>query len=491
MVRSGADVTDGAGPRASRPRGLARLLGWRHSLWGKVAAFMLAGFVLAYGLGAGAGLAMLERSLREQWWRQAEMNAQIASAAIRRIYTFVAVEADARGQVVRILAERALGDPASVLDTGFSPVDVLALAAAQTRQNVWLFAPQVVDGRLVAIADAWGSGTATLLAYDDPLAMQALGRMHVGFARIGGEEHFVSALPVTTSGGEVSGIVVSSIGPKAQLYETRNALVRGSLLALLGVLFVAGCTVIWLMRRFFRPVPALVEAITRIARNDTGTATPFQGRDDEIGSLAAAIETLREAVIEREHLRDVKEAALRLEHMAHHDVLTGLPNRAFLNRVLGDATQMLAEGRHVNFMLFDLDRFKAVNDDYGHVVGDALLAAMAGRVLLLLGPGDVAARLGGDEFAIVQQVDRQAQREASRLASRLVEELGRPFAIQGHELRIGTSVGIACAPDHGRTAHELLRRADVALYAAKHAGRGNYMFYAEGMVMRGSRTLPG
>jgi diguanylate cyclase (GGDEF)-like protein len=472
------------------PSGWAPWSNWRHSLWGKLAAFMLLGFVLAYAIAATVGMVMLDRSLREQWWHQAGMNAQIVSAAIRRIYTFVAVETDGNGQVVRIISERALGDPASILDTGFSPVDVLALASAQTGENVWLLGPELVDGRLLSRADAWGSSSTALVSLQDEheLSAQGLGHFYVGFAQIGEQEHFVSVLPVTTADGVITGSVVTSIGLKSELYATRNAPVRGLLLMLVLVLLVASCTIIFVMRQIFRPVPKLIESIARLARNETSMPTPFREREDEIGFLASAIEKLREAVIERENLRDIKEAALKLEYMAHHDALTGLPNRALLNRMLSEAVVLLSQGRRINVMLFDLDHFKEVNDNHGHAMGDALLASLGARVTPLLGDSDFLARMGGDEFALIQRVERDPHLEGSRLAARLVLALQRPFDIQGQELRIGTSVGIACAPEHGEAVSDLLRCADVALYSAKYNGRGTHVFYAYGMAMLGKRA---
>lgn len=457
---------------------------WRHSLLGKLVIFLLVAVLFAYMAGAAAGLVMLERGSREQWWRQAELNAQVTSSAIRGIYTFVAVDTDPSGQVASIVTDRPIGDEESVLATGFAPADVLALASAQTKQNVWLLHMSPETG-LVAIADALGSSVGSVLEYDDRKAMQsgALERLFIGFARIGNEEHFVSSLPVVTPEGKLLGAVVSSIGQRQDLYQVRDRLVRQSLLILFAVLAVTAVLVTALMRRLFRPVPALIQAVARIARNDTGTVTPFQDRQDEIGRLAAAIETLREAVLEREHLRLIKEASLQLEYMAHHDALTALPNRAFFNKSLDKAVTTLSSGRRVNILLFDLDRFKAVNDTFGHAAGDALLVAVGNRVTLTLGADDIVARLGGDEFAIIQRVTRDAENEACRLAERIVDALGTPFVINGEMLAIGASVGIASAPTAGANSHDLLTNADIALYAAKNGGRGHFVFYRDGMAM--------
>ncbi len=446
---------------------------------------MLVTVLVAYGVGAAVGLVMVERGSRQQWWRQAEMNAQIVSATMRSIYTSVVADANAAGQIVRLKSPLPIGDETSVLETGFDPVDVLALAAAQTRQDVWLL-QRDASGRLVTIAEANGSQPGQILIPDEPSDDPT--SLYVGFARLGAETYFVSMLPVVAPTGEVTGAVASSIGRRSALHEVRDALIRNSLLALLPLLAVTILGMLLLMRRVFRPVPVLIDALTRIANRDAGQPTPYRHRRDEIGRLAAAIETLREAVVEREQLRGVRETATRMEHMAHHDWLTGLPNRALLTRALDDALAGLLVGGTVNVMMMDLDGFKAVNDTCGHAVGDSLLVAVGERLGGLLGDGQFVARLGGDEFAIVQQTGTDGIAEASTLALRVVEAIGTPFQVDGHTLRIGTSVGVACAPLHGETAQSLLANADAALYVAKRRGRGYFVFFTPGMVM--TRGVP-
>lgn len=471
----------------SRPAGTGRTTGthpsWRHSLLGKVAAYLLLCVLIAYGAGAATGIIMLERGLREQWRGQADMNTQIVSSVIRTIYTAVSVDADPRGQVVRIVSELPIGDEMSILTTGFHPVDVLALAAGQTRHEVWLMQPDAEQGGFVLAAGSTGADNGshvTFIGDDAPLPDRA--SYFVGLAEIQGREHMVSALPVVSPTGQVNGLVVSSIGHTSDLFQMRNALVKQSLFVLIVVLGLTAILVVWLMRRVFRPVPVLIQALTRIARNDTGVITPFQARSDEIGRLASAIETLREAVVEREHLREVREATLKFEYMAHHDHLTGLPNRAQLNKALNRVVEAFPQGAEANLLLLDLDLFKAVNDTHGHAVGDALLVSVAHRLTLLLGPDDIAARFGGDEFAVIQHVAQDGQHAARRLAERIVETLGTPFVVEGIELRIGASVGIARAPADGRDAHELMTRADAALYTSKRLGRSTFEFYGEDML---------
>ena len=165
-------------------------------------------------------------------------------------------------------------------------------------------------------------------------------------------------------------------------------------------------------------------------------------------------------------------------------MLTGLPNRALLRDRLGQA---LAHARRhdapVAVLCLDLDHFKQVNDTLGHPVGDALLRAVAERLAGCVREEDTAARLGGDEFAIVQ-VGMGQPGAAGALARRLVEALSAPYEVLGHQVVVGTSVGIAIAPEDGEDPDELLKRADMALYRAKADGRGVFRSFEPGMDAR-------
>lgn len=169
-----------------------------------------------------------------------------------------------------------------------------------------------------------------------------------------------------------------------------------------------------------------------------------------------------------------KEAELKLQHLASHDSLTGLANRAFLKSRL-DASLTDANGAGFALLCLDLDNFKQVNDAGGHAAGDALLCAMAERCRSELGPGDLMARLGGDEFAILHpalpdDAGLIPAASARRLGERLIAIVSRPFDLPGGPVQVGMSVGIALPP--AATPGDLLRRADAALYAAKRQGRG-------------------
>ncbi|WP_426959559.1 sensor domain-containing protein [Muricoccus radiodurans] len=178
-----------------------------------------------------------------------------------------------------------------------------------------------------------------------------------------------------------------------------------------------------------------------------------------------------------------REAEARVAHMAHHDMLTGLPNRGPLRQKLEDSLTRAKRGEGFATLYLDLDRFKEVNDTLGHSVGDALLREVAARLRAELRETDLLARLGGDEFVIVQaSVDQP--RDATELADRLVETIGRPFELDGHQVVIGTSVGIAVAPGDGQEADALLKAADMALYRAKSEGRGRRRFFEPEMDVR-------
>jgi diguanylate cyclase (GGDEF)-like protein/PAS domain S-box-containing protein len=179
-----------------------------------------------------------------------------------------------------------------------------------------------------------------------------------------------------------------------------------------------------------------------------------------------------------------REAQEKLAYLAHHDSLTNLPNRTKFREYLEHTLRRVNRDGRVAVLCLDLDHFKEINDSLGHPIGDDLLKDVASRLRTSVREGDTVARLGGDEFAIVQAgTDLQAS-ESSSLAERLVEIVGAPYAIQGHQLNIGVSIGIAFAPNDGEDPDRLLKNADMALYRAKEDGRGTYRFFEPGMDAR-------
>ncbi len=179
-----------------------------------------------------------------------------------------------------------------------------------------------------------------------------------------------------------------------------------------------------------------------------------------------------------EDVTERKKAEQRVAFLAHHDALTGLANRAALTQKIDEAAaRQRRRGEPFSVLLLDLDRFKQVNDTLGHPAGDILLTKVAARLKSLLRETDVLARLGGDEFAIIQTGEPDQREAAKALADRVIEVLGKPFDIEGGDISIGTSIGIALAPEHDAGSDSLLKMADLALYRAKSAGRNGYRFF--------------
>lgn len=174
------------------------------------------------------------------------------------------------------------------------------------------------------------------------------------------------------------------------------------------------------------------------------------------------------------------EARRRIHQLAYYDTLTGLPNRTQFQDRAASILAASASGRTINVLYIDLDDFKGVNDTLGHRVGDLLLESVAQRLSSCMGHGAFVARLGGDEFAVVQKATN-GQGGACALAERIIGVLDNPFDIDDQKVTIGASVGIADAQAGAMDLTELSRRADLALYAAKSEGRGNYRFFAAEM----------
>jgi diguanylate cyclase (GGDEF)-like protein len=179
-----------------------------------------------------------------------------------------------------------------------------------------------------------------------------------------------------------------------------------------------------------------------------------------------------------EDITERRRAEAEISHLARHDGLTGLANRAEFNARLEEASRRLKRnGGSVTVMMLDLDKFKDVNDTRGHLAGDQLLVEVGERLKAEIREIDVLARLGGDEFAIIQEGGSDQREGATALALRIIDAVTRPFDLNGHEAHVGISIGIALAPVHGTESEELLRSADLALYDAKANGRNHFRLY--------------
>jgi diguanylate cyclase (GGDEF)-like protein len=196
--------------------------------------------------------------------------------------------------------------------------------------------------------------------------------------------------------------------------------------------------------------------------------------DERTRELASANRELRDQIGERERVE------LRLKHEALHDALTGLPNRSFLLDHLSRALARFHRdpGQQFAVLFLDLDRFKVVNDSVGHLVGDELLKEASARLSHCVRAPDAVARLGGDEFAILLN-DLRGLDDACHVAQRVIQALSEPMRISGKELFTSASIGIALSHERYRSAEELLRDADVAMYRAKAKGRQRFELFDE------------
>ena len=181
------------------------------------------------------------------------------------------------------------------------------------------------------------------------------------------------------------------------------------------------------------------------------------------------------------HAESLQAANEQLRNIALYDSLTGLPNRLlFEDRMEQAMVRSPRSGKPCALMFVDLDRFKPVNDSFGHRIGDELLKAVAGRLVNCVRKEDTVARAGGDEFIVVVS-ELSTREDAALIGKKFLQQLSRPFSVERHELEISCSIGISVFPDDGRTSLELLNNADVAMYHAKKAGRNGYRFFVPGM----------
>jgi len=268
-----------------------------------------------------------------------------------------------------------------------------------------------------------------------------------------------------------SSAVVGLTGEHEQSGSISPPLLIG-LISTLGVMLLIERTVI-------NPITQLTHNIVALAGSDVTERKHLLAVEggDELATLARTFNGLIETLVHKQELE------VQLAHMAHHDSLTGLPNRALFHDRLQQEIMRARRGESFAVLCLDLDRFKSVNDTLGHPVGDRLLQAVADRMRDCGRETDIVARLGGDEFAIIQVAAPEPQ-GVIVLAERLLEAMAEPFDVAGHQVVIGTSIGIALVPSDGLDTDQILRSADMALYRAKADGRGMFRFFEPEMDAR-------
>ena len=257
----------------------------------------------------------------------------------------------------------------------------------------------------------------------------------------------------------------------------RMVLVSSVLAFLLAILFARALT---------QPLQMLAHAATHFFADHTMGALPLR-RTDEIGVLARCFDRMRREI--RSQLDVLHNKQHELVHLASHDALTGLPNRLLFTQKLETAiSEAAASGEQLAVLFVDLDRFKQINDQYGHAVGDRVLASVARRIKLVLSDGDMVARLGGDEFIVLLRGTPSTD-AAPTIAGDIIRALNDRLLIDGQSMLVGASIGISHYPADGTSAAALLLNADAAMYAAKSGETASWLHYQDLLEARRRGTV--
>ena len=348
----------------------------------------------------------------------------------------------------------------------------LSRAIDRAMGKAYQFAPQL-SSTISPALDATHAKLEKLLAYADdaargePLKLDATERYALGKQVLDEYDRL-----------DVSADAALSAGLDRIIGEvTREELAAIALVVLTILLGLA--TAVLSVRSVTGPVGRLTKTIDLLARGHKETRSGLDTQD-EIGVLGREFDRLMDE-------RKISEE--KLTYLAQYDTLTGLPNRHMLHDGLA---LTLAQGRRAQTrtgcMFVDLDRFKYVNDTYGHSVGDKLLIQVADRLRKCVRSGDVVGRLGGDEFAVVLAgLDKPDN--AGVVAKKIVAALAEPFDLEGQRTYISASIGIAVFPEDAKQVDDLLKNADTAMYRAKEQGRNNYQFYRGEMNERAAQRL--
>ena len=230
-------------------------------------------------------------------------------------------------------------------------------------------------------------------------------------------------------------------------------------------------------------IAAYSDRLVEVANSRDPTASRVQLQDGRIIQITAQPLASGGFVAAHQDITEAIRAEDKIRYMAAHDALTGLPNRLRLRERMEEALAWVARGDKLAVLCLDLDHFKAVNDTLGHPIGDLLLQGVTARIRDCLRDTDTIARLGGDEFVVVQ-VGIEEPENAGVLAQRLIAAISEPYMLDGHQVVVGASIGIAFCPTDGNDADVLLKNADLALYRAKADGRGTCRFFETTMDAR-------
>jgi predicted signal transduction protein with EAL and GGDEF domain len=340
----------------------------------------------------------------------------------------------------------------------------------------------VLDSEGALLADGADDIDRLFEPVDDPLSEEARKN---GKGRTLTDDHGVHAVQPVFLGYERLGtarVGLSLEGMRDDIAAVRNQSLLLGLWFLLGSLLVS----VPLVRRITHPLATLTSSAEAVSRGQLEQRIEIR-TNDEIGTLATAFDRM---------LAQIRDNTQQIRHLAFYDSVTRLPNRVYFKELLGRSiAHTRRHGRPGAVLFLDLDRFKLINDTFGHDAGDRLLQGLAERLSLCLRDDDVVgrlgddslastvARLGGDEFTILLTEIRSGH-DAARIGERILRVLQEPFDLGEQSVVVGTSIGIAVFPDDGSDPDSLLKNADAAMYHAKEQGRNNLQFYSEQLSAR-------
>jgi diguanylate cyclase (GGDEF)-like protein len=347
---------------------------------------------------------------------------------------------------------------------GFAVDDALARDLRQLTELEVTFARDDARGWHI-LASTLDPDTQRALAAVMPARSAQVSRLVL---TLSGGDHQALVIPLdANSGARIVAVLHRSLEHALAAFERlRNTLILLALASL--AISIVGS--IMIARNITRPLETLATAAARIEQGDYVEPVSLR-RTDEIGVLASSLNHMRGGIADREK---------RILKLAYEDPLTGLANRSRFSNELELALQRAAshddrDGHRLTILMMDLDRFKYVNDTLGHGVGDHVLREVGRRLQETVARADCIARLGGDEFAILVTHETDAAVANARsleIARRIIVSLESPILFEGQPLDVGTSIGIAHFPEHGRDAQTLVRNADIAMYAAKRNKTG-------------------
>ncbi|PKO80166.1 MAG: GGDEF domain-containing protein [Betaproteobacteria bacterium HGW-Betaproteobacteria-13] len=269
-------------------------------------------------------------------------------------------------------------------------------------------------------------------------------------------------------------LILGLAQPLASVLHKADALGVVILQIVLGLCLVCALLAVLVARAVTRPINLMSAAVQGFSDERQAHGLPLE-REDEIGVLARSFKQLRDQI--RQQLSELHQSRQDLEHLAQHDPLTGLPNRAlFADRMALALAAVRRDQTRLALMFIDLDDFKPVNDAHGHAVGDQLLKEIGARLRKSIRESDTAARIGGDEFVVLLR-NIQSAEDAMAVGEKIRIAVGAPFIINHASISISASIGIALCPESGQDLIELSKNADNAMYRAKKEGRNTVIIH--------------